>query len=476
LNQDKKYTDYIDYTDLENLGKTKSGDLISESMNTPHEILNQYSKYIPQFVFLDYKEAILLEDKEKMREIEEYVYAVCRKVNELPRNLITAEDVGSRELSTIIMTNMLKPLGSVELSKGTECGGGIGSCYNGEDYGLNNAGIDFLYSFFPNIWDVTKKTAPMSVRQGFYNDDKLKKSIKKTLTYSDSILDLIKWLRMAGLGYCVNFRPAVAKSLYEAHAPENAKVYDYANGYGARCLGAMLANNVAEYVSVDVNTETVESTHRMVKEIMENPNLRDMLLINDRKIVPYLCGSEEFLQKYPEYKGYFDLSFSSPQYFNTEIYSQEDTQSCHKYPQYKIWLRDFYRPTIHNSIDVLKEGGVFIINIFEKLPEIAGAGEGFDLKKMTKTFAAEKGFYCYKSDKYLLRTMPGAGKRIIDENGNVSYEKRDRTIGLNYEAVWMFRHYKDLRRLTYITEEQYQVYEKRHNPNKEEMAWWRCPY
>jgi SAM-dependent methyltransferase len=260
-------------------------------------------------------------------------------------------------------------------------------------------------------------------------------------------------------GYCVNFRPAVAKTLYEAHAPDNAKVYDFANGYGARCLGAIFANNVSEYVSVDVNTETINNTKKMILEIQNTDSLKEFM--ENKEIVPYLCGSEEFLQKYPEYKGYFDLSFSSPQYFDTEIYSQEETQSCHKYPKYAGWLINFYKPTIHNAIDVLKPDGVFIINIFEKLPKIDGCKEGFDLKKMTKVFAAEKGFYLYKCDRYMLRHMPGAGKAIMENGEVIGYEKKDRSKE-NFEAVWMFRHYESLMKLNYITKEQYEIYKQRH--------------
>ena len=410
---DRSIVDFVPHADLGNI------------------IKNQYSDLVPSILFKEYERAT----EEQKQKIEEFIFKKCREVNELPKNIITMDsDSKDFEESSLYVTNMLRPLAAA------------GDCYNGRDYGLNTAGIDLLYDFFPNIWDVTKKTAPMSVRQGFFYDDKLKKAIKKTLRYSDSILDLIKWLRMAGLGYCVNFRPAVAKTLYETHAPKNAKVYDYANGYGARCLGAFMASNVREYVSVDVNTETVNNTHKLQKCLLSS-----VFGNNEKEMTTYLCGSEEFLQKYPQYKGYFDLSFSSPQYFNTEIYSQEETQSCHKYPQYKLWLRDFYRPTIHNAIDVLKDGGVYIINIFEKLPSISGATEDFDLKKMTKVFAAEKGFYLYKCDRYLLRTMPGAGKRLEDN----TYEKRDRTIGLNFEAVWMFKHYETLKKEGLINDEQY---------------------
>jgi hypothetical protein len=411
-----------------------------------YEVKNQYTDLVPDVVFSEYKNA----DEDRKREIEDIVFKICREVNELPRNLITEEDGVSKETSKNIISRMLSPLASQVTNKVT----GIGSSYDGRDFGLNPVGVDYLYSFFPNIWDVTKKSAPMSVREGFYNDEKLKKAIKKTLTYSDSMLDLIKWLRMAGLGYCVNFRPASAKALYEAFAPDNAKVYDFAGGYGARCLGAFFAENVREYVGVDVNTETVKNTHKLQDSL-----LKSEFYNQKKKLKTYLCGSEEFLQKYPEYRGYFDLSFSSPQYFNTEIYSKEETQSCHRYPKYKVWLRDFYRPTIHNAIDVLKRDGVFIINIFEKLPPESGMGTDakLDLKELTKHCAMEKGFYLYKCDRYLLRTMPGAGKR--KEDG--TYEKRDRSIGTNFEAVWVFRHYEVLWEEGLISKEDYLKYKDR---------------
>lgn len=402
-------------------------------------IINQYTHLISPTLFSEYKTAT----EERKDEIVDIIFKVCREVNELPKVSVTEEDGLPKEASQALAMSMLTPIACIESTSGG---------YNGKDYLLNNAGVDYLYGFFPNIWDVTKKTAPMSVREGFFNDDKLRKSIKKTLRYSDSVLDIIKWLRMAGLGYCVNFRPVCAKALYDNHAPVNAKVYDFANGYGARCLGAYLSENVQEYVSVDVNTETVNNTHILQKQLQKD------FPYEGKSMTTYLCGSEEFLQKYPQYVGYFDLSFSSPQYFNTEIYSKEETQSCHRYPQYKIWLRDFYRPTIFNAIDALKEGGVFIINIFEKLPKIAGAEEGFDLKAMTKIIAAKKGFYLYKCDRYLLRVMPGAGK--MREDG--TYEPRDRTSGTNFEAVWMFRHYEALYKMGHLDEARYLEYKKVH--------------
>jgi hypothetical protein len=425
-------------------GLRDSETLFSNIRRSPFQIINQYSDKIKPYLFIEYKTAT----EERKKEIEEEVFTVLREVNELPRMLVSVEDGLTSEQAGTLAHLMLTPLAHIKAN-----GSGYSAGWDGKDYLLNNAGVDFLYGFFPNIWHVTKKNAPLSIRDGFFTDKKLKRAIRKTLTYDDNIIGLIKWLRLTGLGYCVNFRPACAKALYEAHAPkENAKVYDYASGYGARCLGAYFSDNVTEYVSVDVNTETVERTHKLQE------HLKKIYKDEKKSMTTYLCGSEEFLQKYPQYKGYFDLSFSSPQYFNTEVYCQEDTQSCHKYPQYEIWIRDFYKPTIFNAIDALKEGGVFIINIFEKLPEITKAG--LDLKELTKIIAAKKGFYLYKCDRYLLRVTPGSSGKNEDGTPIIRDRKEEK-----FEAVWMFRHYKDLFKRGHITQEQYNMYEERHRDN-----------
>jgi hypothetical protein len=361
-------------------------------------VKNQYSELIPYSYFKEYKNG----DEKKQKEVEDEVFNIIRSVNTFP-------------LATRAMTDTLNSLRSLAT---------MPACYDSvrQEYGINNNGIDILYDFYPNIWDVRKADCPISVLEGFFLDDKLRRGIRKTLQYSETILDLVRWMRMIGLGYVVNFRPPVAKSIYETYGPKKGcKVYDFASGYGGRMLGAWAAKNVTEYVSVDVNTETVANGQKLI-EFLDNyfPNL-------DRNEV-HLCGSEDFtIEKFPQYKGYFDIAFSSPQYFNTEIYSLEETQSCNKYPEYDKWVKNFLRPTLNNAIDVLKEDGYLGINIFEKLP---------NMKKIIVMLCEERGFLFFKQDKMLLRTMPGAGKR--NEDG--TYESRDTTIGSNYEPIFWFAH------------------------------------
>ena len=253
---------------------------------------------------------------------------------------------------------------------------------------------------------------------------------------------------MTGQGYVVNFRPVAAKCIYELNAQpadgrKGVRVFDYASGYGGRLLGAWSAENVSEYVAVDVNTETVENAHKLIKFL-------NKYLPKLKKTEVHLCGSEDFIaNKYPEYRGYFDIAFSSPQYFDTEIYSKEDTQSCHKFPKYESWVRGFYRPTIHNAIDSLREGGVFAINIFEKLN---------NLKEITKLLASEKGFYLYKIDKMLLRSMPGH----VKDSETGEFVNRDLTTGNNSEPVWYFKHYETLYKDGTIGIEKYKELKKKH--------------
>ena len=73
----------------------------------------------------------------------------------------------------------------------------------------------------------------------------------------------------------------------------------------------------------------------------------------------YKLGSEEFR---PERES-LDLCFTSPPYFDTEKYSDEETQSYKKFPTLDGWIDGFMRKTIDNCRYGLKPNGRLIINI-----------------------------------------------------------------------------------------------------------------
>ena len=361
-------------------------------------IRNQYSDLIPESFYNEYKKV----SPEKRLEMEDEAFRIIRSVNTFPDYISDVEDD----------MKSLRNLMDVE----------AGSIYDFEKnhYGYHTAGTGFLYKFFPNIYDVQKQNCDHTIRSAFFDDDYLKKFIQKSLAYGSNIMDLIRWGRMvARVGYVVNFRPAVAKVLYELYSPRDSdsKVLDTSAGYGGRLLGAWAASNVSEYIGIDPNTETALNAGKLITYLDENfPNL---------KKTEVLCiGSETFTgENYPQYQNYFDIAFTSPPYFNTEVYSTEETQSCNMFNTYDLWVKGFLRPTIHNTIDALKEDGVFSINIFEKVPNI---------KKIIAFIAHEKGFRLYHEDLMLFRVMPGAGK---------DGKRKDTSAALgNYEPIWYFKH------------------------------------
>ena len=87
--------------------------------------------------------------------------------------------------------------------------------------------------------------------------------------------------------------------------------------------------------------------------------------------------------------GTFQLAFTSPPYFKKEIYSDEPTQSCHRYPDFESWLRGFWQVTIEKVADCLESGGLFIVNI----QDVKIGQQHFPLVTETRQLAQQAGLW-----------------------------------------------------------------------------------
>jgi len=293
--------------------------------------------------------------------------------------------------------------------------------YSNGEFGVNSVGVSVLQTFFPELEGVDKV-------KGCCMRDFCKKSeksftryVRKLLKYGKSPNDMRSMFAFVGAGYCSNFRPATAKTIYELYGKENCKVLDTSSGFGGRLLGFFTAKNTSEYVGIDPNT--ADSCNRFIEFMQMRFGLNKKAYVNK-------IGSEDFtIENYPQYENYFDISFTSPPYFDTEKYSDSDTQSYKKFNTYDLWVDGFYRNTIYNSCNALKIDGTFAINIFEKVDNI---------KEYTEEFLNDCGFYIIKEDKYLLRVMSGTQK---GEDGEFYTRKKD---SYNYEPIWVAKHYTEL--------------------------------
>ena len=216
-------------------------------------------------------------------------------------------------------------------------------------------GIGLAWSYFPHHWEVQvlKMKRPIDV---FQDDKLLKKALASRIKWGGKVgidgymsdSNLRKAIRTAsGVQAVSNFRPVAAASIYYKYS-KNGIVWDMSCGYGGRLLGALASGSVKKYIG----SEPCQLTYQGLKNIQKDFNYIDM------EIDLNMVGSEDFIPKEK-----VDLCFTSPPYFNTEEYSNEETQSWKKYPTKKEWLEGFLKQTIQNCYRCLKDDGLMIINI-----------------------------------------------------------------------------------------------------------------
>ena len=123
-------------------------------------------------------------------------------------------------------------------------------------------------------------------------------------------------------------------------------------GFGGRMLGALSSKNNYRYVGTDPCTETMYHLHQLGEYIEQVTGREDSYEL-------HCCGSEEFRGP----KNSIDFAFSSPPYFNLEVYSDEPTQCFNKFPELEEWLEGYVRATIKNIKYMLKPGKFYAVNI-----------------------------------------------------------------------------------------------------------------
>lgn len=216
----------------------------------------------------------------------------------------------------------------------------------------NMMGLATCNAFHPEMWNVQCHNAktPMDIfndRQLFYT------ALRKRIKYSDTKLapfNIRKSLKAFGAQGVSNFRPTIAKWVYEKFCPKDGIVLDPCAGYGGRLLG-FLSSGAKKYFGVDPNEDSFNGNMKMAEKILS--------------LFPTKKSVELSLMPFEEYQPdvYFDLVFTSPPYFNVEKYDDfNKTQSYVRYPEYDLWVNGFLKTLIERSHMFLKKGGHFVIN------------------------------------------------------------------------------------------------------------------
>ena len=208
-------------------------------------------------------------------------------------------------------------------------------------------GLGLAWSYFPHSFNVrcNNLRTPM---ENFLDDEVFMKVIRKRMVMGTYMSDsgLRKMLRMyTGSQGVSNFRPTAASAIYDTYMKRGETTWDMCAGYGGRLLGAIKSG--VNYVGNDPDVLTFTGLFRLASDYARGIKVE---LVN------------EGCEVRPPPRNSVDFAFTSPPYFNTEKYSDSDTQSCVKYPDYDLWVNIFLN-TMARNVHVSLRGSYCAINV-----------------------------------------------------------------------------------------------------------------
>jgi hypothetical protein len=263
---------------------------------------------------------------------------------------------------------------------------------------------------------------------------------------------MLRVIRLSCGQAAVNFPALTAKYLYE-HYTEHIEgdgrlnIYDSSAGWGGRIIGAMSSRKKFHYIGTDPNPDNFIDELGITryeyiaeyynKHCVDNHSdtLKSFFEVESQAntFELFTNGSENIreLPNFQKYKGFLDMAFTSPPYFNREQYSQDETQSFIAYSEYEDWRDNFLKPTLTTIYQYLKPERFILWNIADiKI----GSDTYYSLEEDSKQILMNLGCEYHGKIKMLMTRMVGLDpsksgvKNAVKHNGK-SYK---------YEPIFVF--------------------------------------
>ncbi len=228
------------------------------------------------------------------------------------------------------------------------------------------------------------------------------------------------------------FKPNVAKALYDYFKSEY--ILDFSAGWGDRFAGFYAGDNTKHYVGIDPNLNNHQ--HYLLQEEYYKFN---QTFFESEKRATFIPQPAEDVD-YSEYENYFDTIFTSPPYFNTERYSDHDTQSYLRYKKIDDWNTNFLHKALEKMIPTLKKGGILAVNISDVFS--APDGGYVDITNAMNDFLHSKGLKyrgCIGMEMTKRPNSGGAGTAVSDyysdDSKKQAEEGKNQAFG---EPIWIW--------------------------------------
>lgn len=142
------------------------------------------------------------------------------------------------------------------------------------------------------------------------------------------------------------FKASLSKFVYDTFLPgSEGRVLDPFSGWGDRAIGALASSEVKHYSGVDVNENLKPGYSRIQAEL--DP---------EKKLSFNFTPFERF-----ESKEKFDLIFTSPPFFDYEIYALDSTQSVSGKSSYQDWFEGWMVKVLERMSRLIKPGRYIIL-------------------------------------------------------------------------------------------------------------------
>jgi len=281
----------------------------------------------------------------------------------------------------------------------------------------NNEGLTLGRFWFENIQDAhTRDNTEVSLRGRFMNDNKLRRAINLCYKHRDEgeLAVVPKNLRRAfdlvSGGSIQNFKPMNARAVWEYICPTLfGNLLDFSSGYGGRMMGAMTSRMRYNYTGIDPNTKTYDGLVALGELLSECGQGNGYSM--------HCIPSEDFD---PE-PGFYQAAFSSPPYFDLEIYSDEPTQCMNRCSNLDAWFDLYVEPTLKMIHRALEDDAVYAVNI----ADYKSGKEKFEIVERWKQLSEKVGFQYQSTIKMMLNVRPGQGNN----------KKQN---GFKYEGIYVF--------------------------------------